>query len=380
MEAEKDNHSIKNILIVLLVIVVFIVLKQISNLLIPLVLAALLTILNLPVVSFLHKRKVPKVLITIFVAGITVAVIYGLVNLISSSIEQIIGQIDTLTEQFSNKIESSIVWVGETIPGMNVDSVRDELRKIISTDTITSVVAPALGNFISSFGSSFFLFIFYYLILLSGATSYHEWIAYVIGPDVSGDIRSVWEQTQDSISAYMSIKSLISLFTGVATWIICLAFGLNFALFWGFLAFMLNYLPSIGSMLAMVLPVTMSIIQFDSLGLIIAFFILLLVTQILIGSVIDPIVMGDRLRLNTITVIFGLLFWGYIWGIPGMLLSVPLMVLIRLLLEKSKGLALFARLMGKPEKANGNKTPLITKIIQKYQKKDSEPDSNKKTK
>jgi predicted PurR-regulated permease PerM len=68
--------------------------------------------------------------------------------------------------------------------------------------------------------------------------------------------------------------------------------------------------------------------------------------QFLIGNLLDPMIMGDRLRLNTITVIFGLLFWGFIWGVPGMLLSVPLMVIIKLILEKSETWSMIARAMG----------------------------------
>jgi predicted PurR-regulated permease PerM len=89
-------------------------------------------------------------------------------------------------------------------------------------------------------------------------------------------------------------------------------------------------------------------------------------------------IMGNRLRLNTITVIFGLLFWGFIWGIPGMLLSVPLMVMIRLMLERSEDLSIFARLMGnaeKPRKVKSRKPPLFSRIIDRGSS--SDPESGK---
>ena len=207
------------------------------------------------------------------------------------------------------------------------------------------------------------MLLIYYLIFISGATGYRAYVDYVTGPDQEGETREIWKLTQDSITAYMSIKTMISLVTGLLAGIICWAFGLQFALFWGFLAFLMNYIPSIGSMLATVFPVFMAVIQFDSAGMVFGILICLGASQFVIGSVIDPMIMGNRLRLNTVTVIFGLVFWGYIWGIPGMLLSVPLMVMIRLLLERSDDFAIIARIMGNPIKPGKKKTTLLNKII-----------------
>ncbi len=174
----------------------------------------------------------------------------------------------------------------------------------------------------------------------------------------------------------MGIKTAISLVTGISAGLICWIFGLQFALFWGFMAFVLNYIPSIGSMLATVLPIFMAIIQFDQFGIILALAIVLGTSQFMIGSVIDPMIMGSRLRLNTVAVIFGLMFWGYIWGIPGMLLSVPLMVVIRLILERSEDLSIIARVMGVAEKPGRSKPSLMTRILNRG--RTSEPEKTKK--
>jgi predicted PurR-regulated permease PerM len=209
------------------------------------------------------------------------------------------------------------------------------------------------------------MFMIYYLILISGATGYKAYMDYVTGPDKDSDTGEVWKLTQESITAYMGLKTLISLVTGVIAGLICWVFGLQFALFWGFLAFILNYIPSIGSMLATIIPLFMAIIQFNTFGLIIGLGICLGASQFVIGSVIDPMIMGNRLRLNTVTVIFGLVFWGYIWGIPGMLLSVPMMVMVRLLVERSDDFAIIARIMGNPPKPGKRKSTLFNKVVGK---------------
>jgi len=359
------TKSVRNILLIMLIILIFIVLKELSGLLIPLVLAGLLTILNLPLVGYLERKRVPKFIITLVVSILTLAILWLIFTMISGTVQQIIDDREFLARQFSKRINSAVQWIGAVIPGVNVETLSTQLNNVVSPTNIAGLIGTVLGT-LGSVGSSTVLFLIYYLILLSGSTGYKAYVEYVTGTDNTGSTRQVWDLTQESISAYMGIKTVISLVTGISAGLICWAFGLQYALFWGFMAFILNYIPSIGSLLASVLPVSMAIIQFDNFGLIIALAILLGIFQFVFGSVIDPMVMGNRLRLNTVTVIFGLLFWGYIWGIPGMLLSVPLTVMIRLLLERSEDLSIFARVMGnagKSGESEGKKPPLFTRII-----------------
>ena len=359
-----EIKGVRNILLILLIIVVFAVLRELSGLIIPLVLAALLTILNLPIVNFLEKRRVPRVFILPLVSILTLGFVFLIITMISGTVDNLMNEQEYLARRFSKKIDSSIVWLGNQISTLNVDTVRTEFAKVVSPANVTRILGSLLGT-LGSFGSSFILFLIYYLILLSGATGYHGYVNYVTEADTSGSAREIWEKTQQSISAYMGIKTLMSLSTGIIAGLVCWAFGLQFALFWGFTAFLLNYIPSIGSIVATLLPVFMAIVQFDRAGLIIGLAVVLTLTQFIIGNVLDPMFMGSRLRLNTVTVIFGLLFWGYIWGIPGMLLSVPLLVVIRLLLERSADLKVIARVMGYPPKQRRRGPSLLTRIISK---------------
>lgn len=359
----KQVRGIRNILILLLVVVVFIIMKGLSGLLIPLALAGLLTILNLPMVNFLEKRHFPRFLITILVAIVTIVVLWIVITMISGTVEQLIRDQDFLASQFTKKIDAAIVGVGNVIPGLEVDDLRTEVNNVLTPSTIAGLIGSVLGA-LGNMGSSSIVFLIYYLILLSSATGYHAYVDYVVGNDGGNNSgRGLWDQTEESISTYMGIKTIISLFTGLSAGLICAAFGLQFALFWGFLAFIMNFIPSIGSILATAFPVFMAIIQFDQFGIILALGILLGASQFLIGSVIDPMIMGNRMSLNTVTVIFGLMFWGYIWGIPGMLLSVPLTVVIRLLLDQSEDLSVIARVMGVAPKPGRKKDPLYLRVI-----------------
>lgn len=359
------TRNIRTLLLILLIITLFGVLRALSNLLIPLVLAGMLTILNFPMVNFLERLRFPRLLITAVVALLTIIILWAVVRMLSGTVEQIIQDQNALAFQFTRRIDSALAALGTAFPWIDIDSLREELNTILSPANVGALIGRFVGV-LGSFGSSTVLFLLYYLILLSGAAGFHDYITYVTGEDKSGEAGDFLELAQESISAYMGIKTVVSLATGLITGVICWAFGLRFALLWGFLAFLMNYIPSIGSLIATVLPVFMGIVQFDSFGLILALAAALGISQFVIGSVIDPMLMGSRLRLNTVSVIFGLLFWGYIWGVPGMLVSVPLMVMLRLLLERNEDFAILARVMGHADRGHRKRRPLFSRIIARH--------------
>ncbi len=144
--------------------------------------------------------------------------------------------------------------------------------------------------------------------------------------------RGIMSELDKNISSYISVKFLVSLLTGLCFYLIAVLFNLDFALFWGFLAFLLNFIPSIGSIIATIPPILFSLLLFP-FQKVILIAALLIVVQNLLGNYVEPVLLGRSMRLNPITVLAGLIFWGILWGIPGMLMSAPLMALIKLVAE-----------------------------------------------
>ncbi len=188
------------------------------------------------------------------------------------------------------------------------------------------------------------MFVLYYVLMLAGMSNYRNYIAHVAGGEDTSLAASV-NKVRRSIVSYVLVKTALNVSNGIITGAICYAFGLEFAIFWGFLAFLLNYIPSIGSTTAIILPTVMGVLQFESVPKM--FFLWFAITgyQMLMGNFIEPKIMGDRMRLNTLTVIFGLVFWGYLWGLPGMILSVPLLVIVKLVFEQIPAMNVVSRLM-----------------------------------
>lgn len=138
----------------------------------------------------------------------------------------------------------------------------------------------------------------------------------------------------------------MSLCTGVGYGLTCWIFDIDFALFWGFLAFVLNFIPTVGSIIATIPPLLLGLIQLASPGAVFGLFGLLLTIQFSFGNIIEPKLMGNSLSLNTVVVILGLVFWGYLWGVAGMVLSVPMLVLFKVILAQFDEAKIIVRLMG----------------------------------
>ncbi|MFO7734711.1 MAG: AI-2E family transporter [bacterium] len=345
-----QRETEKNILIFFLFVVVFFLLKAMSGILIPLVLALLFAMMFQPLVVWFGKRNVPHWVVLPVISFMTLVFLFFVSGVFIRTFTDFLSQKDFVFESLHEKFDSLLLWINNSL-GFSVDRryLTTAVRNVFDKDLLTSTIGSTAKG-IGSFSASFFMFALYFIILLSGMSQYRRYINHISHKKNSGEILEYYENIQRSISTYIAVKFVISLVTGSIAGLICVLFGIQFPLFWGLLTFMLNFIPSIGSIIATFPPFLMAFVQFESL--LMPFYVLLSlgVIQIFMGNVIEPVILGDRLRLNTVTVIFGLVFWGYIWGVPGMLLSVPLLVLMKLVLERSSSFRVFARMMEYPDK------------------------------
>lgn len=341
-------RSIRNILLVFLFILAFWLLKILSTLLLPLIFATLVAVMYQPLMKILRKYKFPTAIIVPIIATLTIMIILFIIKIFTDTIVKFSGQSNFLIEQLFKRVEVVILKIDALSHSrLNLDNISEYLFSLVNSNSITKAVG-SLASGLGNLGKSFIMFALYFVILLGSMTNYEQYISYVVKDDQRfiNEIASL----QRSVSTYMTIKVIVSATTGTLVTLICMFFQLEFAVFFGFLTFLLNFIPSIGSIIATIPPVLMAIIQFDTFQRSIVILIILLVLQMTIGNFIEPKIMGDRLRLNTVTVIFGLVFWGIIWGIPGMLLSVPLLVILKLIFEYSDSLSIVARVMGSHSK------------------------------
>lgn len=189
-------------------------------------------------------------------------------------------------------------------------SALDKIREL----PIASTLSSFLKSLVNLIGNFMLIMVFTGFLAFSGGT-----------------FSGILQEMNDKISAYISIKTLISLLTGVAVFVLCWAFGVDFALFWATLGFLLNYIPSVGAIISTIPPILIAAVQLGSTAQVVAFAAIFVVLQILLGQVLEPKLMGSKLAIKPVAILLGLILWGFLWGIPGMFLAAPLMALLRIL-------------------------------------------------
>ena len=163
-------------------------------------------------------------------------------------------------------------------------------------------------------------------------------------------VKKILFTISEQVSRYLGTLALISFATGVCAWIVLTLLGVKLAAGWGVLTFLLNFIPTVGSIIATIPPVIMAVIQFSP-GLFKPFLVLMSLTtiQVTIGNIITPKVVGDRLGVSPVMILLSLLLWGMIWGIPGALLSTPIISIIKIVCENIPSLHSIAVLIGSGE-------------------------------
>lgn len=347
---ESSVRSIKNTLLIFLAIVGVIIIKTLSGLLIPLAFALFIGLLLEPLIQYLRKRGWPYSISITLITIITLGFIFLIGLIVFDTGAQIVAEKDKLLSQINMKFEEILSGLS-FIPGASTfktDGFIETLNNLISVEFLISTSGVVAGQ-LGTFTFNFILSAIYLVAVLGSIVQYEKYIGYLEGDDAIGKqkLLASFVQVKESIVNYMKVKFLTSLFTGIFFGGLSYLFGVDFALFWGFLAFLLNFIPTVGSILATIPPTLLGLIQIESSGTFLFFLTLLIATQFTWGNVIEPLLMGSTVALNTVTVILGLVVWGYIWGVAGMLLSVPLIVLAREILAQNPDADMLVKLMGR---------------------------------
>lgn len=324
-----------------------VLMAQLSSILVPLVLAIFLALLLSPVADRMSRWGMPAAVIVVVLSLFTLLVIGGFAYAAYDTGSRLYADWENLLADLEAKVQMLLDWLNGLLNlSLSIDSVRGLLQDSLEGDWLTDAALDFFSG-LGSFGGSFVLFALYLVAMLAGITQMGRFLEYVGGTDTKNSFSEQMLYLRESIVQYIWLKLLVSLLTGILFVVIATVFGLEYAFFWGIAAMALNFIPTIGSILGTVPPILFALIQFDFVPWFVMA-VLLITVQFFIGNVLEPVIMGVRLRLNTVTVIFGLVFWGYVWGPVGMFLSVPLTLAVKALLERNEVSAPFGRLLGYP--------------------------------
>ena len=314
--------------------------STLSNILTPIAIAILIWFLinalanqikKLPFMNsnFGELISIPLSLIIIVVSMLQIG------SFIASSMVELSSTIAQLDDKFYSTIEKL-----STMTGFDFS---DKFEKLFEQFSIASLINKVIAAF-SSIVSNIMQILLYVLFLLLDQRFFNAKInALFPNYENRSKAKEVLSSVSKSIRMYISITTIISLSTGFLTYLLCEALSLQGAVLWGFLAFILNFIPTIGSIIAVIIPTLFSLVQFSELSDVLIVLISLTVIQFTIGNVIYPRLMGNKLNISQFIVILSLVVWGAMWGTVGMFLSVPMMMILMIILsqfENTKGMAI----------------------------------------
>lgn len=329
---------------IIVVFVIGVVLHELSGVLLPFVIALLLAFVFKPVVFWLRGHRVPMALSLITVV-LLVGVVLGLVSmLIYSSVGSFIENLPAYQERLAvlnTRLEGLVVWGAERV---GADPKKFNISNIINWSTVTTVAATSLSTFVSLLSNGFLVLLFL-LFLLSGAGELGAKVTHAFADRTALRIGHIIDNIDVQVRQYLVTKTIISLMMGVFTAAVLAAFGVDFAVLWGLLAFLLNYIPNVGSLAATVFPVLIAFLQFDSILRPLILLAVLVVGHNVLGNVIEPKMMQFSLNLSPVLILVMLIFWGWLWGIWGMILAIPITSTIKIVCENVDALRPMAVLM-----------------------------------
>lgn len=349
-EMERSLRHIKIIMMIFLGIAVLYLMRELSNLLIPLFFALFFAVLFQPLVNLFQRLfpvSVSIALTTLVTMTVFFFIGFGLFNVIQALVENSDSILDSISNDLRPFINDYTIYFGITFK-------EGELRGLVTDMLQTSQFWTVSGSFINAVSgkaAELLMTILYFAGLLGAITQYDQTISYLIGSSSKDTQKSLetFNRIKDSVGSYIKVKTLVSVMTGIAIGLICWFFGIEYAVLWGFLAFVLNYIPYIGSLIAIIPPLVLGIIDSSSVSQVLVIFVCLEGVQLVMGNVVEPRLMGDSFSMNTVAVLFGFVFWAFLWGTAGMLLAVPLTFLFKVILENMSDAGVVVRLMEKKE-------------------------------
>ncbi|MBT8325336.1 MAG: AI-2E family transporter [Winogradskyella sp.] len=341
-----NQRRTTNILLLVIVVpLVFYLLKILSFIFIPLILSMFIALLFLPLMRELGRRNIPK-FISIVVILITVsAIVYGGIELIKLSSKQILESDTEFFTKAELKINDLRYYLLNNF-GIQLQHEKNLLSQFFEKENIGSTF-----GFLRSFFTTMLMTIFFVVLWLAESINVHNLLNNTLLKQKYTSIKAFMKIEKDLIK-FIKVKFMVSLLTGIFTGLMCVFFDVSFPIFWGLFAFAINFVQMVGSFISVILLSIFAFVELDPTSTLVFFIFSITGVQVLFGAILEPIFMGKSFSINVIAVLVMLMFWGFLWGIPGLIMAIPITVFIKIILEQFPSTRLIASLL------SGNETKI----------------------
>ena len=337
-EETKTTYGTRVVFVVAGLAVIVWGMHQAQSILVLLLLAAFLSVVGAPSVFRLERNHVPSVIAVLAVVLGMMGIGVAIAMLVGTSLNDFYLALPTYQERLQTEMGALLAW----LEGLGFKVSRQAVTELVDPGAAMRLVAGMLSGLGTALTNVFLILLMVIFILLE-ASSFPLKLRTAIGnPEAAF---AGFNKFTEDLKRYLEIKTLISAATGiiVAVWLSIL--GVDFALLWGLLAFLLNFIPNLGSIIAAVPAVLLAFIQLG-LGTALLSALGYVVVNVVFGNFIEPRLMGRKVGLSTLVVFLSLVFWGTVLGPVGMLLSIPITMTLKLALEGNDDTRWIAVLLG----------------------------------
>ena len=304
------------------VVIVLAGVKLAAVIIVPFLLSVFLAIILAPLFEWLKNRGLPDAFSIVVVMLVFIGLLGMVTVLVGNSVQDFNNNLPIYEAKLSQSMNEMILF----LEGFGIDLPNEELFKAFDPKTTMKYIAGTLKNFGSIITNSFMIILMVIFMLLEMS---HFQDKFRI---TDRESMQHMQEIADKIKHYMLLKTAISMVTGIIVSLMLMLVGVDYYILWGLVAFLLNFIPNIGSIIAAIPAVLLAVVQFG-VGTAALIAIGYVVINIVFGSIIEPKIMGKGLGLSTLVVFLSLIFWGWLLGPIGMLLSIPLTIMVKIALD-----------------------------------------------
>lgn len=341
----------KKIYIFLIIITTIVVCIYAQSIILPFVLAILFWFLIRVIKKLLLKiafvKRLPRWLLTVFSTLVLLGFLVFTISMISNNISELSktlpvyeANVNKMTQIINEKFDIDLM------------TVLGDFSKNIQFGSLLSTLLSSLTGL---FGNAFTVLLYLVFLLLEEPIFPKKLRAMYPDDRRYKHAITLWAKIDHSIGNYVALKTLTSIITGVLSYFALLFIGVDVPLFWAFMIFVLNFIPTIGSLIATAFPAVFAILQFGELTPGVLVLGIVGTIQMIVGNGIEPKLMGNSLNISPLVVFLTLAIWGVIWGISGMLLSVPITVILIIIMSEFPETRPFAILLSQEGTLNDEK-------------------------
>lgn len=326
MDAHRDDHGRISFMIIAACFVIIIAgMKAASAIIVPFLLSVFIAVMCAGPFAWMRSRKVPSLLAVIVIISFIIAVVVALGAYIGASANEFLRDIPTYQIRIQNEFIGLILW----LQGLGINISEQVVMDYFDPASIMQII----GNILSGLGgvlTNTFLILFTVVFILMESPTFIGKIntAFRISPHTVETFDFIFV----CVGRYLAIKTWTSLATGVTVMVWLMIIGVNYPVLWGLMAFLLHYIPNIGSLIAAVPAILFALVD-ASLGTAFLAAVGYALANLLYGNILEPVFMGRGLSLSTLVVFLSLIFWGWVLGPVGMLLSAPLTMIFKIVFE-----------------------------------------------